>query len=172
MWPLFQPIRALEILKLCEISWDLLKKYFHLKSNAVYNSSAKNKELPKKTMTLCYLDSNNKSLIKEHKYQTRHKTFPNLPRNANKTYINSFLCMGPKAYQTLPVETQLKTNFRSFIKLCKHYLFSHLTWSVETCWNKWKQSPSGNCIFGLSLLNFLTAWFLLNALVSKYYPLK
>ena len=41
MWPLFQPIRALEILKLCEISWDLLKKYFHLKSNAVYNSSAK-----------------------------------------------------------------------------------------------------------------------------------
>ena len=42
MWPLFQPIRTLEILKLCEISWDLLKKYFHLKSNAVYNSSAKN----------------------------------------------------------------------------------------------------------------------------------
>ena len=42
MWSLFQPIRTLEILKLCEISWDLLKKYFHLKSNAVYNSSAKN----------------------------------------------------------------------------------------------------------------------------------
>ena len=41
MWPLFEPIRTLEILKLCEISWDLLKKYFHLKSNAVYNSSAK-----------------------------------------------------------------------------------------------------------------------------------
>ena len=43
MWPLYQPIRPLEILKSCEISWDLLKKYFHLKSNAVYNSSAKNK---------------------------------------------------------------------------------------------------------------------------------
>ena len=43
MWSLFQPIRTLEILKLCEISWDLLKKYFHLKSNAVYNSSAKKK---------------------------------------------------------------------------------------------------------------------------------
>ena len=42
MRPLFQPIRTLEILKLCDISWDLLKKYFHLKSNAVYNSSAKN----------------------------------------------------------------------------------------------------------------------------------
>ena len=41
MWSLFQPIKTLEILKLCEISWDLLKKYFHLKSNAVYNSSAK-----------------------------------------------------------------------------------------------------------------------------------
>ena len=41
MSPLFQPIRTLEILKLCENSWDLLKRYFHLKSNAVYNSSAK-----------------------------------------------------------------------------------------------------------------------------------
>ena len=41
MWPLYQPIRTLEILKYCEISWDFLKKYFHLKSNAVYNSSAK-----------------------------------------------------------------------------------------------------------------------------------
>ena len=41
MWPQYQPIGILEILKLCEISWDLLKKYFHLKSNAVYNSSAK-----------------------------------------------------------------------------------------------------------------------------------
>ena len=41
MWTLFKPIRTLEILKLCEISWDLLKKYFHLNSNAVYNSSAK-----------------------------------------------------------------------------------------------------------------------------------
>ena len=48
MWPLFQPIRTLEILKLCEISWDLLKKYFHLKSNAVYNSSAKKEQAIKK----------------------------------------------------------------------------------------------------------------------------
>ena len=42
MWPLYQPIRRLQILKYCEISWDFPKKYFHLKSNAVYNSSAKN----------------------------------------------------------------------------------------------------------------------------------
>ena len=42
MWSLYQPIRILEILKYCEISWDFPKKYFYLKSNAVYNSSAKN----------------------------------------------------------------------------------------------------------------------------------
>ena len=41
MSPLYQPIGTLEILKYCEISWDFPKKYFHLKSNAVYNSSAK-----------------------------------------------------------------------------------------------------------------------------------
>ena len=45
MWPQYQPIGTLEILKSCEISWDLLKKYFHLKSNAVYNSSAKNAQI-------------------------------------------------------------------------------------------------------------------------------
>ena len=95
--------------------------------NYKFGYKLKNKQLLKKTITLCYFDSNNKSLIKEHKYQTRHKTLPNLPKNANKTYITSFLCMGPKAYQTLPIETQLKTNFRNFITSCKHYLFSHLT---------------------------------------------
>ena len=42
MWPLYQPVKALKILKYCEISWDLPKKYFQLKSNAVYNSYAKN----------------------------------------------------------------------------------------------------------------------------------
>ena len=41
MWSLYQPIRILEILKYYEISWDFPKKYFHLKSNAVYNSSFK-----------------------------------------------------------------------------------------------------------------------------------
>ena len=40
-WPLYQPIRTLEIVKFCEILWDLPKTYFHLKSNAVYNNSAK-----------------------------------------------------------------------------------------------------------------------------------
>ena len=45
MWPLYQPIRMLKIYKYCEILWDFTKKYFHLKSNAVYNSSAKNQEI-------------------------------------------------------------------------------------------------------------------------------
>ena len=48
--------------------------------NYKFGYKLKNKELPKKTMTLCYFDSKNKSLIKEHKYQTRHKTFPTYPK--------------------------------------------------------------------------------------------
>ena len=44
MWPLYQLIRTLKILKYYEISWDFPKKYFHLKSNAVYNSSAKKQD--------------------------------------------------------------------------------------------------------------------------------
>ena len=74
MWPLFQPIRTLEILKLCEISWDLLKKYFHLKSNAVYNSSAKNYlELESCAKIVPRSESNRKEPVawQRHKYITK-----------------------------------------------------------------------------------------------------
>ena len=40
-------------MKLCEISWDLLKKYFHLKSKAVYNSSAKNSKKVGQNWSFC-----------------------------------------------------------------------------------------------------------------------
>ena len=94
--------------------------------NCKFGYKLKNKQLPNKTLALCYLDSKNKSLTKQHKYQTRHKELPNLPRNMNKTYKNSFLCMGPKSFQALPVETQLRSNIKSFTMSCKKHLLSQL----------------------------------------------
>ena len=93
--------------------------------NYKFGYKIKNKQLPNKTIELYYLDSTNKSLSKEHKYNTHHKNLPNLPKNMKKTYRNSFLCMGPKLFQTLPVETQLKPNIKSFTTSCKKILSSH-----------------------------------------------
>ena len=73
--------------------------------NYKFGYKAKNKLLPKKTQELCYLDSNNESLKKQHRYSTRNKELPNLPKNMNKAYKESYLCMGLKTFQTLPVET-------------------------------------------------------------------
>ena len=83
--------------------------------NCKFGYKIKNKQLPNKTLDLCYLDSTNKSLTKQHKYNTQHKGLLNLPKNMNKTYRNSFLCMGPKSFQTLPVETQLKANISPYL---------------------------------------------------------
>ena len=40
--------------------------------NCKFGYKLKNKELPNKTFALCHLDSKNKSLTKQHKYQTKH----------------------------------------------------------------------------------------------------
>ena len=95
--------------------------------NCKFGYKLKNKQLPNKTLALCHLDSKNKSLTKHHKYHTRHKELPNLPKNMNKTYKNSFLCMGLKSFQALPVETQLRSNIKSFTLSCKKYLLSQMT---------------------------------------------
>ena len=59
-----------------------------------------NKILPIKTQQLCYLDDKNKSLEKKHQYQTRNKELPNLPKQMNKAYRDSFLCIGLQSFQT------------------------------------------------------------------------
>ena len=113
--------------------------------NCKFGYKLKNKELLNKTFALCHLDSKNKSLTKQHKYQTKHKELPNLPRNMNKTYKNSFLWFGPKSFQALPVEMQLRSNIKSFTLSCKKYLLPYdmicgnLLTQVEThITSKWK----------------------------------
>ena len=81
-----------------------------------------NKILPIKTQQLCYLDDKNKSLEKKHQYQTQNKELPNLPKQMNKAYRDSFLCIGLQSFQTLPVETRLKTSLKSFTRSCKTIL--------------------------------------------------
>ena len=81
--------------------------------------------LPKRIAEICCEDSNNQSLNKTHKYGTRNKSVPNLPKKMNKLYRNSFLCKGPQSWLTLSVETREKYNLKSFIKKCKENLLSN-----------------------------------------------
>ena len=81
MWSLYRPIRTLEILKYCEILWDFPKKYFHLhlNSNAVYNSSAKNKIVEYKTLVVplipCFYLQMGLRLKRTFWWQIRFKTW-------------------------------------------------------------------------------------------------
>ena len=50
-----------------------------------------NEQLPNKISQPLQSDSNKKSLIKTHTYNTRGKKIPNLPKVSRSTYINSHL---------------------------------------------------------------------------------
>ena len=78
--------------------------------------------LPQKIVETCYVDIKHQPLTKSHQYSTRNKSVPNLPRNMNKLYRESFLCKGPQSWLTLSVETREKYNLKTFIKKCKENL--------------------------------------------------
>ena len=81
--------------------------------------------LPQKIVEICCKDSKHESLIKSHQYNTRNKRVPNLPRNINKLYRESFLCKGPQSWLTLSVETKNKYNLKKFTNKCKETLLLH-----------------------------------------------
>ena len=78
--------------------------------------------LPQKIIEICCKDSKQESLTKIHNYSTRNKRVPNLPRNMNKLYRESFLCKGPQSWLTLPVETKNACNLKAFTNKCKKSL--------------------------------------------------
>ena len=75
--------------------------------------------LPQKIVEICCKDSKQQSLTKSHHYSIRNKSVPNLPRNMNKVYRDSFLCKGPQSWLTLSVETRQKYNLKTFTKNAK-----------------------------------------------------
>ena len=83
-----------------------------------------NNLLPIRTSEICKTDHTNKSLEKAHAYSTRNKNVPNLPRNMNKTYRDSFLCKGPQSLLALKVETKNKLSLTSFVRSCKQILIN------------------------------------------------
>ena len=83
--------------------------------------------LPRKTSAICIHDSQNKSLLPNHQYNTRHRRIPNLPKTRHTQYLNSFLCKGPKSILSLNVETINKPNLHAFTKACKKLLLNKMS---------------------------------------------
>ena len=95
-------------------------------ANLKFGYKALHNLLPPVTNKLCMFDSTNNILSKQHKYDTRYKKNPYLPKNASHNYINSFLCRGPQSLLTLNVETRMNKNINSFIRHCKNLLLNKM----------------------------------------------
>ena len=83
-----------------------------------------NKLLPSKTISICFEDSKNNSLLPNHQYNTRHKGIPNLPNRANKSYRDSFLLKGPRSILSLDNEIKTSSNISIFTSKCKKLLIN------------------------------------------------
>ena len=78
-----------------------------------------NGTLPIKIKEIINHDQNNKSLQKNHKYNTRKKSRPNIQRPKTKNYTRSFLCNGIRALDELTPDLTICTSITSFVKKCK-----------------------------------------------------
>ena len=80
------------------------------------------KSLPPQINTHLSTDQNKNSLEKSHKYDTRNKNKPNLPKIKNKIYRNSFLYQSNKELLLLPQKIIAQPTKRTFIKSVKKLL--------------------------------------------------
>ena len=67
-------------------------------------------------------DSCNKTLVKDHVYNTRHKQDFNLPSAKYKAYHNSYLVTAIKDYSSLPISLKNENKYILFIKKLKQHI--------------------------------------------------
>ena len=85
-----------------------------------------NNLLPKLLSKALLQDQHNQSLQKTHRYNTRHKSVPNLPKAINSRYQNSYLFQAVSTYSKLPEHVTKQTHLKGFTSKCKNYLMEHL----------------------------------------------
>ena len=69
-------------------------------------------------------DSSNKSLNKEHKYNTRNKKDLNIPQAKYKSYYTSYLCKALSDYTTIPLPIKESKTLGAFDKNLKKHLLA------------------------------------------------
>ena len=80
-------------------------------------------KLPAKFSKL--MSEDRRSLVKEHRYNTRRKNEINSPLATANRYQSSFLVKGFQTYSKLPLEIKNDSNYNHFIHKCKQYLFAN-----------------------------------------------
>ena len=75
--------------------------------------------LPDKLMTNMTKDHNCQSIVKSHRYSTRSKATPNLPRASSSKYRSSFLYHSIREYSALDTSLKHSNNLCMFVKNCK-----------------------------------------------------
>ena len=83
-----------------------------------------NKQLPTRIITICQEDSRKNTLLPKHHYNTRNRKTPNLPRDANKLYRDSFLFQGPRSILSVDKTIQNSKTLSIFTKKCKTLLLN------------------------------------------------
>ena len=83
--------------------------------------------LPNKLMNNMAQDHNCQSIVKSHRYFTRSKTTPNLPRASGSKYRSSFLYNSIREYSALDNSLKHSKNLRMFMKNCKKRYFEAWT---------------------------------------------
>ena len=72
-------------------------------------------------------DHQNEFLAKGHRYSTRNKVIPNLPKALGKKYRSSFLYNSIKLYSELDDRLKSVQNLQTFAKQCKRLNFVEMT---------------------------------------------
>ena len=78
--------------------------------------------LPKPLLKALQTDHYDRSTTKSHRYETRYRTVPNLPKATHSRYRNSYLFQAVSVYSKLPVIITNQTVLKGFASKCKAYL--------------------------------------------------
>ena len=94
------------------IELEMSKLGFHLVNNL----------LPNQLSYALQTDHCNWSMLKTHRYNTRLRAVPNLPKVTHSRYRNSYLFHALSTYSKLPSSAINQTNLKAFTGKCKAYL--------------------------------------------------
>ena len=84
-----------------------------------------NETLPSNIVKCALSDQYGNSLKKTHRYCTRNRHVPNVPKAKKTAYLSSVFCKGPKMYSSLCSDLKQMSTYGLFIKKCKHLLLKN-----------------------------------------------
>ena len=78
--------------------------------------------LPKPLTKALKTDHCDRSMVKTHRYETRHRAVPNLPKANHSRYRTSYLFQVVSVYSRLPHALTNQVHVKAFTSKCKAYL--------------------------------------------------